>query len=294
MNKERYIIPISGKDSLTTAIIQTAREDREYEYVFNPTGLELPEVFDWLDSIEVKLGINIERVGNPLKPIIEANNYFLPSQRARYCTRQSKIEPMVKWIGDTKAKVYYGIRADENRTGFNNSTSPNIEPVYPLVDMGIDLKGVYLILNRYNLKPPTFFWEEIYQRVKNKLGYDPKPMLPEWVFDMLFSWRSRPNCDRCYNQRYYEWIGLMEHHPDRFWEAESWEHKGSDGDYTWSSNQKSLKELASEADKIKNKRVKAIIKSIKQFEQYSLFEDEDRNRTFDVLAATSCGLFCGK
>jgi len=40
--------------------------------------------------------------------------------------------------------------------------------------------------------------------------------------------------------------------------------------------------------------VKAIIKSIKKYEQYNLFDDEDRNKTFDVLAATSCGLFCGK
>jgi hypothetical protein len=201
---------------------------------------------------------------------------------------------MLEWIGKAPATVYYGIRADENRVGFNNSTSPNITPVYPLDIMGIDLRGVYLILNKYNLKPPTFFWEEIYQSVKAKLGYDPKPILPEYIFDMLFSWRSRPNCDRCYNQRYYEWVGLLEHHPDRFWEAESWEHKGGEETYTWSSNQKSLQEIADESENHKAKRVKAIIKSIKKYEQYNLFDDEDRNKTFDVLAATSCGLFCGK
>jgi hypothetical protein len=290
----RHIIPISGKDSLTTAIIQTARENHDYEYFFNPTGLELPEVFTWLDMIEKELDITIVRVGKPLKDIIKKYNYFLPSQQKRYCTRESKIEPMLEWIGKAPATVYYGIRADENRVGFNNSTSPNITPVYPLDIMGIDLRGVYLILNKYNLKPPTFFWEEIYQSVKAKLGYDPKPILPEYIFDMLFSWRSRPNCDRCYNQRYYEWVGLLEHHPDRFWEAESWEHKGGEETYTWSSNQKSLQEIADESENHKAKRVKAIIKSIKKYEQYNLFDDEDRNKTFDVLAATSCGLFCGK
>lgn len=288
----RHIIPISGKDSLTTAIVQTAREEHDYEYFFNPTGLELPEVFEWLDSVENKLGITIERVGKPLGEIIVKRNYFLPSSRARYCTQESKIEPMIEWIGQTEATVYYGIRADENRIGFNNSASPNITPKYPLVDMNINLQGVYLLLNRYGLKPPTFFWADMHRRVTESIGYDPKPIMQEWMFDMLFSWRSRPNCDRCYNQRLYEWVGLMEHHPARFWEAEGWEHKGSNGTYTW-NRQKSLQEIADDAENIKNKRVKQVVKQIKKFEQLNLFED-NHAEGFDVLAATSCGLFCGK
>lgn len=45
MNDIRHIIPISGKDSLCTAIVQRQAEALEYEYLFNPTGSELPEVF---------------------------------------------------------------------------------------------------------------------------------------------------------------------------------------------------------------------------------------------------------
>jgi len=157
----RHIIPISGKDSLCTAIVQTEyKPNLKYEYLFNPTGAELPEVFDWLENIEKTMGIEIARVGEDLEALIEINGFFLPSRRARYCTRQSKIEPMIKHIGKDNATIYYGLRADENRGGFDNSASPNIYPVYPLKDFGIGIKQVYRIINDRGLKPPTFFWSE--------------------------------------------------------------------------------------------------------------------------------------
>jgi len=114
----RHIIPISGKDSLATALVQIKRKpELNYEFVFNPTGAELPCVFDWINNVEKYLGKPIARVGEDLIEIIEDNNYFLPSRQSRYCTRQSKIEPFEKWIGKEDANVYYGIRADENRGG---------------------------------------------------------------------------------------------------------------------------------------------------------------------------------
>ena len=39
----RHIIPISGKDSLSTALVQLAKQPEiDYEFMFNPTGQELP------------------------------------------------------------------------------------------------------------------------------------------------------------------------------------------------------------------------------------------------------------
>ncbi len=114
----RHIIPISGKDSLATALVQLKLQpDLNYEYVFNPTGAELPCVFEWLDKVEKYLGKPIVKVGRDLLELIEDNNYFLPSRLARYCTRQCKIEPFEQWIGVDECTVYYGIRADENRGG---------------------------------------------------------------------------------------------------------------------------------------------------------------------------------
>lgn len=322
----RHIIPISGKDSLATAIVQLARKpDLDYEYVFNPTGLELPEVFVWLDKVELYLEKPIKRVGKDLKEIIESYNYFLPNMRDRYCTRRSKIEPFEEFINGEDCIVYYGIRSDEQtRMGYDNSKTPHITPVYPLIEMNIDLKGVYLILNLKNLKPPAFFWESVYNAVKIRLGYDPKGNLPEWVFDVLFAWRTRANCDRCPNQRKYEWCGLLEHHPELFEDASDMEHKGSTnydrseglepiteqtlfglyqhpipidnhkGMFTWNGNE-SLDEIKEQKDKIIEKRVKHILKVIRQLQQTSIFDDNMIDENFmDFLSVTSCGLMCGK
>jgi 3'-phosphoadenosine 5'-phosphosulfate sulfotransferase (PAPS reductase)/FAD synthetase len=154
----RHIIPISGKDSLCTALVQIKLEPHlDYEFVFNPTGAELPCVFEWLDKVEAYLGKPIARVGEDLLEIIEENNYFLPSRQSRYCTRQSKIEPFEKWIGKDDCIVYYGIRADEVRGGYINAKFANIVPKYTLKEQGIGISGVYSIINEAGLKPPSFF-----------------------------------------------------------------------------------------------------------------------------------------
>lgn len=290
----RHIIPISGKDSLATAIVQTALQpELDYEFVFNPTGAELPEVYVWIDKVEQYLNKPIVRVGADLGAIIQGYNYFLPSGQARYCTRQAKIEPFVNWINGDDCTVYYGIRADEQRHGFDNTTSKNITPKYPLKEIGAKMKDVYIIVNSKGLKPPTFFWQSVYNEVCRILGYDVKLKLPEWLFDMLFAWRSRANCYFCYNQRNYEFAGLLEHHSDLFWKAESYEHKGGEKEYNW-KNGYPLKWIAENSDNIKRKRVVQICKTIAPYMQLEIFEDISEDDFIDILSVKSCGLFCGK
>ena len=290
MEKLRHIIPISGKDSLCTAIIQRQAEpDLDYEYLFNPTGAELPEVFDWLKKIEKQMGIKINYVGESLEKLIEKNNYFLPSRRARYCTRQSKIEPMLEFVGEDEANIYFGIRADEDRQGFNNLWSPNIYCEYPLKTANIDIDGVYKIISEAGLKPPTFFWETIYEIVKKRLGFDPREALPEWKFDMLFAWRSRANCYFCFNQRQYEIVGLWEQHPKLAEKALWYESQGpSEKNYTW--REKPFDWYKEHKNKIIERRVKELLKIIRKYTELNLFDKE----AFDLFSSTSCGLLCGK
>jgi len=290
----RHIIPISGKDSLATALVQLQREpDLPYEYMFNPTGAELPEVFDWMKKVEAYLGKEIIFVGDDLEEmIIHERNYFLPSFNARYCTREAKIKPMEKWIGKDECTIYYGIRADEDRGGYKNA-SGLITVALPLVEEGVGIDGVYEIISFHGLKPPTFFWKSVYKRVCDIFGESLiKKLLKEWQIDMLFAWRSRANCYFCFNQRLYEWCGLLEHYPDLFWNAESMEHKGSEGTYSWNAS-RTLKWVSENTEKIIEKRVKALVKIIQDLQQGKLvFYDEDGFN--DILATTSCGLFCGK
>src|SRR5580693_4992308 len=110
---ERHIIPISGKDSLATAIWQrTLAPDLPYEFVFNDTRAELPDTYEWLDRVETTLGIRIERIGKCLREIIREQG-IIPSPRLRFCTKYAKIFPMNRAIGSDHATVYFGLRADE-------------------------------------------------------------------------------------------------------------------------------------------------------------------------------------
>lgn len=293
----RHIIPISGKDSLATAILQKELEpDLDYEYVFNPTGSELPEVFEWIKNVQTYLGKQIVHVGLNLEAIIEMYNYFLPTQKQRYCTRKSKIEPFVNWINGDDCIVYYGIRADENRQGFDNSTTPNIIPKTPLKDKGVDLKGVLLIINSKGLKPPTFFWESVYNEVCRILDFDVKTVLAEYEFDILFAGRSRANCFICFNQRLYELVWMLEIYPTLFDKMEWYESQGGEKEYTWKRDYP-MRKIRESAKQIKRKRIYAISKYIAKKVQLNLFvepADEEDEEYFDILSVKSCGLFCGK
>jgi len=296
----RYIVPVSGKDSLATALVQLHFEpDLPYEYVFNPTGAELPEVFEWIDRVEIYLGKPIIQVGENLESIIEDNNYFLPSRRARYCTRQSKIEPFEKWIGKEDAIVYYGIRADEDRGGYVNNRYPNIVSDYPLKRYGYGINEVYQIIESVGLKPPTFFWKYLFDEVCKyfKGEENLRKILTQWQIDMLFCWRTRANCYFCFNQAKFEWCGLLEFHPELFWNAEKLEH--SESDYYWCGKDYPLTKIVENKDKIIANRIKKLIRIIKQIRnakivQTQLFDLATEQGFNDYFKTTSCGLFCAK
>lgn len=290
----RHIVPISGKDSLTTFIVQRqVAPELPYELMFNPTGSETPEVEEWLQKVEARYGLPIARVGDNLEDII-AEQGILPSVKARYCTRLAKIYPMEDWIGSTPAIVYYGIRADEQRQGYIQNKKPNIMPVYPLVEAGIGLADVWTILEQEDLMPPLFFWQSMWDLVKHKLGSyaDVLDTLSKPEKAHLFAGRSRANCSFCFFQRSYEWVWLLETHPDLFWHAAEIEATTGATGYTWQQG-RSLRDVAAKAQEIKERRAKKIVKQLLPQQQVlELFDDE--YETPDLLQVVSCGLFCGK
>jgi hypothetical protein len=289
----RHIIPISGKDSLWTAIIQKRRDSTlTYEYMFNDTRAELPETYEWLDKVEQYLNASIFKIGESLEDIMYDQG-ILPSPRARYCTRMSKIYPMEHWIGKSPAYVYYGIRADEReRVGYvATNKKSKITPMYPLIDEDQKLYDVFEGLHAYNLLPPAFEWSALIDLVKRMLKEKDTLLtqLHPLTFRQLFAWRSRTNCYFCFFQRRYEWIGLAEHHPRLFERAcELEEEIGAKG-YTWIQGIR-LKEYVKKRDTVMEKRAKAITKFILENEPILVEADEP----VDLLQITSCGLFCGK
>lgn len=165
----RHIIPISGKDSLATAIWQTTHHpELNYEFVFNDTRAELPETYEWLARVESVLGIRIERIGKNLEAIID-EQAILPSPRIRFCTERAKIRPMDRFIGAETAIVYFGLRADEpDRVGAFKTKK--LTPCYPLREAGIGLATVYRIVQGRDLMPPSFFWQRLYDAVAKQMG----------------------------------------------------------------------------------------------------------------------------
>lgn len=283
----RHVIPISGKDSLATALIQTTYDSsKEYEFLFNDTGAELPETYDWLDDVEKKTGWAIARVGENLEAYIVKYGGYLPTYNRRFCTTKTKITPMEKYLGkDEQVSVYYGLRADENRTGYVPLGSSKITPVYPLVEHNIDLEGVWTILKFQELTPPSFFWQRLFDAVANRIDVSG---LTDFEEHLLFSGRTRANCYFCFYQRISEVLWLLETHPDYYEKMSAFEKD----DYTWIKNLR-LSEFKNDtarkqrAFKSKVDSVVAYISTKQQLSIPGLLVDNE-------IATTSCGLICGK
>lgn len=283
IKEAQHLIPISGKDSLACAFLQTTNHPEiDYKFLFNDTGSELPEVYQWLSQVEEVTGWHIHRTNVTIAERIDRRNGFLPSHQNRWCTTDCKIKPMDEFLSAAPTFVYYGLRADEpERKGFIPSRKNNILPIYPLREAGFGLPHVWAILEAKNLMPPSFHWERLEQAVTSELpesGWI--PLLP-WQKRMLFAGRSRSNCFHCFYQRLYEWLWLKEAHPEYFYKARAWEKQ----DYSWNANHPLGDFEAQEfCTRTFNSRVSQIVKILK---------GEDREPDSDI-AGVSCGLICGK
>ena len=188
-----------------------------------------------------------------------------------------------------EAIIYYGLRADETRTGYVPVASDKITPSYPLRDMGIDLQGVYAICDAQGLEPPSFRWERLYNTVCESMSaweaWEDK--LSRTENRLLFAGRSRANCFFCFFQRQYEFLWLYETHYDLYETARDMEKS----EYTFQPGFR-LSELENKEkrDKIFDRKVKEVVKYIQAKYQQSLFPLEIDNE----IALTSCGLLCGK
>lgn len=202
----RHILGISGgKDSAALAIYLRDRVP-QMEYFFCDTDKELPETYDFLARLEAYLGKPITRLNaeRGFDHWLKVYGGYLPSTQMRWCTRQLKIRPFEKWVGDDEVISYVGIRADENRSGYV-STKPNIKPVFPFQEDGLIKDDIIRILEESDVGIPSYY-----------------------------EWRSRSGCFFCFYQRKMEWVGLKEKHPDLFEAAKAYEKTGEDeSGFTW-------------------------------------------------------------
>jgi hypothetical protein len=139
MKKIRHLLGISGgKDSAALAIyMKTRYPEIDMEYYFCDTGKELKETYLLIDELENFLGKQVARwkaaensPDDPFDHFLKLYKGYLPSSMARWCTKNLKLEPFEREIGDDLVISYVAIRGDENREGYV-STKPNIQTIFP-------------------------------------------------------------------------------------------------------------------------------------------------------------------
>jgi 3'-phosphoadenosine 5'-phosphosulfate sulfotransferase (PAPS reductase)/FAD synthetase len=264
VKKVRHILGISGgKDSAALAVF-LHKKIPNMEYFFCDTKKELPETYEYLDKLKARLGIRIEYLEEKrgFDHWLDVYGGYLPSPKARWCTKQMKILPLEEFIGDDEAVSYIAIRADENRDGYISS-KPNIKAVFPFKEHGINKADVFKILEESGIGIPEYY-----------------------------KWRSRSGCYFCFFQRKYEWVKLAEMHPDLFEKAVQYEKEHSDGRlYTWVQGETLLQVLARK-DQIIADHDKAVLREAKSKPNKPLSEvlvdvldDED-----DELPCLACHL----
>jgi 3'-phosphoadenosine 5'-phosphosulfate sulfotransferase (PAPS reductase)/FAD synthetase len=141
MSKVRHVLGISGgKDSAALAIyLRNNYPELDIEYYFADTGKELDETYQFIENLEIYLGKKITQLRAIAEGPVDPFDYylkwmyngFLPSPKARWCTRHLKLEPFERdFVKDDMVVSYVAIRGDEDREGYI-SHKPNIQSIFP-------------------------------------------------------------------------------------------------------------------------------------------------------------------
>ena len=181
----KHIVAISGgKDSTAMALRLAEIKENEYEYIFTPTGNELPELFEHLTRIQDILKTEIKNISPGCDLIgLSREMNAIPNWRMRFCTRILKIEPYQQYVRkNLPICSYVGLRADEDgRAGLEWDNEPRYKSVYPLREWNWGISEVVGYLNRKKITIPR-----------------------------------RTDCALCFFQSLYEWYLLDKEYPDLY------------------------------------------------------------------------------
>lgn len=183
----RHILGISGgKDSAALAIyMKNKYPSLRIEYYNSDTGCELAETELLITRLQSYLGgIKILRAAEgttestPFHHFLKAAGGFLPSPQARWCTQKMKLAEMEKFVGDTPAISYVGIRGDEDREGYI-STKPNIQAIFPfrkniwsldVINKVLHNDNIDFLADAYAKECPEEYLAEALEIVRKPLG----------------------------------------------------------------------------------------------------------------------------
>lgn len=197
----KYVCVSGGADSTAMALMLW-EQGEDFEMVFADTGVEFPENYVIISRLQKVTGKKLHVVsGGGFFKLLVSQGYFLPSPKAKWCTRLLKQEPINDYLltlTDGEIVMCNGIRADEPRRVRSSLPKPKkkydrIKYTYPLFEAGFTKKDVFELCIKYDLLNP------------------------------IYEWRSSVSCFCCPLQRKSDWIGLKKYHPELFEVAKVWE-----------------------------------------------------------------------
>lgn len=161
---DHHVIGISGgADSSAVALVLKAlHPTQSFTFIHSDTGVETAGTEEAVINLEAAMGETVHRIKGKkdLFEIIKDFGSFLPSARARYCTRLSKIAPFQAFMknrfapGDTIIS-HVGIRADEaHRKAATHSDGT--QNFFPLQELGMDKRDVMNLLE-LTVGIPSFY-----------------------------------------------------------------------------------------------------------------------------------------
>lgn len=225
-----HIVALSGgKDSVAMAFALKDREPREYQYVYTPTGWELPPMEAHFKMLEERLGSPLITLPTTTMDELIDIKKCLPNFQKRFCTPNIKIKPFERYIrANIPCTVYIGIRADE---------SGDRE--------GVDYDRIEGVTRR-------FFLDELGWVLQDVLGY---------VDCLGIVIPERSDCDACFFQTLYEWYLFWLNYRDRWMLREATEIRyghtfRSPQRDTWPASMKGLRLRFEAGDVPKDRRTK--------------------------------------
>ena len=213
----KFIVQFSGgKDSLATLLYARENYSKELIVVFCDTGWESNITYEHIKDIESQLNISIrilksKKYNNFIDLCIKKKR--APSTKARFCTQELKINPMVDYILDEvkdNAILFQGIRKDESisrakmpkECQYFQMIIDNSKFLYRRKEV-IEYNKIYST----DVQRPIFYWtaEEVFAYIHSN-GLNANPL--------YYQGFSRVGCYPCIMCRHKEIKLIAEKHPE--------------------------------------------------------------------------------
>lgn len=198
----RSISLSGGKNSSALALWLCLEHapDIPWRLTFADTGVEFPEVYEYLDRLERHLGRPIERIKNKWCDFFQwllSNGGFLPAPWGQACTADLKVRAMKKFFGKQRVATYIGITDDEPgrvHADRRQAKGANFLRAYPFVlaEKGDD--DCWSIMKRH--------------------GLDDHP---------LYKIKGRSGCWTCFYQSAWTWWYVWKNYTEQYLRMEFWE-----------------------------------------------------------------------